>query len=51
MKDPETNDSPNHREPIDPWMGGEHGEGHSTSSIWDVRNGLYIDPGRSDVAK
>ena len=35
----------------DPWQGGEHGEGCSINSIRDVRNSLYVDPGRSDAVK
>ena len=54
-EDLETNGSPNHKvylylkELVDPRMGGERGEDILKSSIWDVRNSLCIDPGRSDV--
>ncbi len=48
---PEANVSPNHKKLVDPRLGSERGENPRNSLVWDVRNSLYVDPGRSVKVK
>ena len=49
-KDLKTNSSPNYKKSWPIYgKGGEHREGLLSKLIWDVRNSLYVDPGRSNI--